>query len=206
MPKLPFSESCERNKIPILQVLKEVFPVRGKVLEIGSCSGQHMVYFAPEFPGLTWQPSDCEDNLPGLEARIRQQGTANVLEPISLDVTESWPGDSYDVVYSSNTAHIMAWEAVEAMFAGVGTALLPGGVFCLYGPFNEEGSYTSASNREFDRSLRARNPSMGIRNREALESLARGHQMELKQQFRLPANNCVLVFHATKDEGCPHPN
>lgn len=194
MSCLPFSDSCERNKGPILEVLKQVFPERGRVLEIGSCSGQHVVFFAPEFPGLSWQPSDCAEYLPGLEARIGQQGSVNVLEPLCLDVRKAWPAGSYDAAFSSNTAHIMGWEAVCAMFAGVGRALTPGGVFCLYGPFNEEGEFTSDSNREFDQGLRARDPSMGIRDREALDSLAGDHQMKLRQQFRLPANNCVLVF------------
>ena len=114
-------------------------------------------------------------------------------------MTKDWPGQAFDAVYSSNTAHIMSWESVCAMFAGVGNCLLPGGAFCLYGPFNEGGRFTSASNEEFDRSLRARDPAQGIRDLEALESLALGQNMKMQQQFRLPANNCLLVFQ--KSEG-----
>jgi hypothetical protein len=198
-PGLPYSEACERNREPILEALEQVFPTRGQVLELGSCSGQHVVFFAPFFPELTWQPSDRLEYLEGLSARIRQKGSPNVLQAIELDVLKAWPGSLFDAVYSANTAHIMSWEAVMAMFAGVGTSLFPGGVFCLYGPFNEGGRFTSASNEDFDRGLRARDPSMGIRDLEALDSLARRHQMKLTRQFPLPANNRLLVFH--KHEG-----
>jgi hypothetical protein len=194
MSNLPFSEACERNKKPILEALGQVFPTSGLVLEIGSCTGQHLVFFAPSFPELSWQPSDQMDNLEGLSARIRLEGGPNILEAIELDVTKQWPGQLFDAVYSSNTAHIMSWESVCAMFAGVGGCLLPGGVFCLYGPFNEEGRFSSVSNQEFDSGLRARDATQGIRDLEALDTLASGQQMKLQQQFRLPANNCLLVF------------
>jgi SAM-dependent methyltransferase len=194
MSKLPFSEACERNKQPILEALGQVLPTRGQVLEIGSCTGQHAVFFAPSFPELSWQPSDQMEYLEGLFARIRLQGSPNILEAIELDVRKEWPGQLFDAVYSSNTAHIMSWESVCAMFAGVGRCLLPGGVFCLYGPFNEGGQFTSVSNQEFDCGLRARDASQGIRDLEALDALAAGQQMKLAKQFRLPANNCLLVF------------
>ena len=195
MSNLPFSEACERNKEPIIQALGQVFPSRGQVLEIGSCTGQHLVFFAPSFPELSWQPSDQLEYLEGLSARIRLEGSPNIREAIELDVTKEWPGQLFDVVYSSNTAHIMSWESVCAMFAGIGDCLLPGGVFCLYGPFNESGRFTSVSNQEFDCGLRARDAKQGIRDLEALVELASGQHMELQQQFRLPANNCLLVFH-----------
>jgi hypothetical protein len=195
MSNLPFSEACERNKEPILEALGRIFPTSGRVLEIGSCTGQHLVFFAPSFPELSWQPSDQLDYLEGLSARIRLEGSPNILEAIELDVTKEWPGQLFDAVYSSNTAHIMSWESVCAMFAGVGSCLLPGGVFCLYGPFNEGGRFTTVSNQEFDCSLRVRDATQGIRDLEALETLASGQQMKLTQQFRLPANNCLLVFH-----------
>jgi len=195
MSNLPFSEACERNKEPILEALGRIFPTSGRVLEIGSCTGQHLVFFAPSFPELSWQPSDQLDYLEGLSARIRLEGSPNILEAIELDVSKEWPGQLFDAVYSSNTAHIMSWESVCAMFAGVGSCLLPGGVFCLYGPFNEGGRFTTVSNQDFDCSLRARDATQGIRDLEALETLASGQQMKLTQQLRLPANNCLLVFH-----------
>jgi len=194
MLTLPFSEACKRNREPILEALDQVFPSRGHVLEIGSCTGQHLVFFAPSLPELSWQPTDQLEYLEGLTARICREGGPNILDAIELDVTKEWPRQLFDAVYSSNTAHIMSWESVRAMFAGVGNCLLPGGVFCLYGPFNEGGQFTSASNQEFDCGLRARDPAQGIRDLEALESLALGQQMKLQQQFRLPANNSLLVF------------
>ena len=194
MSKLPFAEACERNKRPILEALREVFPNEGRVLEIGSCTGQHLVFFARSFPELTWQPSDRAEHLEGLAARIAAEGGPNILSAMELDALGAWPDTLFDAVYSSNTAHIMSWEMVCGMFAGTGRVLRPGGVFCLYGPFNENGRFTAPSNEEFDRGLRVRDASMGIRSREALDSLARRHQMDLVRQFRLPANNSLLVF------------
>jgi hypothetical protein len=194
MNELPFSDACERNKEPILGVLQQALPEAGVVLEIGSCTGQHVVYFAAALSGLTWQPSDQIEYLGGLSGRIVQETGANVLSAIELDVTKTWPARRFHAVYSANTAHIMNWDSVCAMFAGTGSVLVPGGPFCLYGPFNEGGRFTSKSNEEFDFSLRARDPGMGVRDLEALESLANDHQMKLKQQFRLPANNSLLVF------------
>ena len=194
MIELPFSESCERNKKPILGALEKVLPEKGLVLEIGSCTGQHIVYFARVLPHLTWQPSDQKTYLAGLTNRIGQEGSQNILYAIELDVTTTWPDCRFDAVYSANTAHIMSWSTVRCMFAGVGEILRHGGVFCLYGPFNEEGRFTSRSNEDFDRSLRARDPAMGIRDIEAIETLADGHQLVLVEQVRLPANNSLLVF------------
>ena len=198
MSGLPFSEACERNKEPILEVLDQVFPSKGLVLEIGSCTGQHAVCFASSFRELSWQPSDQLEYLEGLSARIRQEGSPNILPVVELDVMQEWPGQQFDAVFSSNTAHIMNWQSVCAMFEGVGRCVLPGGPFCLYGPFNEAGRFTSPSNREFDRSLRLRDPAMGIRDLEALDILAQEHQLKLERQFQLPANNRLLLFRKNK--------
>lgn len=197
MTDLPFSDACERNKQPILVVLEQMLPERGRILEIGSGTGQHVVFFAGALPGTTWQPTDRRENLQGLSRRISLQGGSNILDVLELDVNDRWPGQEFDAVYSSNTAHIMDWSSVCAMFAGTGSILSAKGVFCLYGPFNEQGRHTSASNEEFDRSLRLRDPAMGIRNLDDLETLAGRHKMVLAQQFRLPANNSLLVFHKT---------
>jgi cyclopropane fatty-acyl-phospholipid synthase-like methyltransferase len=194
MYRLPYSEACERNKQPILEVLQTVFPKQGNVLELGSCSGQHIVHFAPAFPGLTWQPSDQSEYLPGLAARIRQEGTAAILDPIELDVTAAWPDAFYDAVFSANTAHIMDWPAVEAMFSGVGRVLVPGGVFCLYGPFGEKDGSMVTTNEDFDRSLRARDPAMGIRSLDSIEKLACRSHLKLVDGKHMPANNQILIF------------
>ena len=202
MYRLPYSEACERNKQPILDELLTVFPEQGKVLELGSCSGQHIVHFAPAFPGLTWQPTDRSEYIPGLNARIRQEGTAAILNPIELDVTATWPDELYDAVFSANTAHIMDWPAVEAMFSGVGRVLVPDGVFCLYGPFSEKNGFMVKSNEDFDRSLRARNPAMGIRSLNSIEKLANRSHLKLVDRKPMPANNQMLVF-STREKN-PH--
>lgn len=191
---LPFSEACERNKEPVLEVLTEVLPEHGTVLEIGSCTGQHIVYFAPRLPGLTWQPSDQSGYLAGLAARLDQEGAPNIRSVLELDVTATWPDGEFDAVYSANTAHIMGWNSVRAMFAGIARVVIPGGVFCLYGPFNENGRFSAPSNERFDHQLRLQNPEMGIRDVVDLESLANRHQMMLEKRLALPANNELLVF------------
>lgn len=191
---LPFAEACERNREPILKALLPRMPKRGIVLEIGSGTGQHVVYFAPRFSGVSWQPSDRREHLPGLHARIRAEGGPTVLPPIELDVVGVWPDRHYAAVYSANTAHIMGWPEVCDMVSGIGRRLEPGGAFFLYGPFNEGGKATAESNAEFDRQLRARNPAMGLRDVEALDGLARQHRMKLAERVAMPANNQLLVF------------
>ena len=200
MYELPHSDACERNKGPILDALMDVLPQAGSILEIGSCTGQHVAFFAPAFPGLTWQPSDRLEYLSGLNARVLQANTPAILRPIELDVLGSWPDQLFDGIYSANTAHIMSWPAVTAMFACVGQVLLPGGVFCLYGPFRTKQGHTATSNEDFDRSLRARDPAMGIRDLEALEKLAQSAQLRLREIRPMPANNLMLVFQRNEDK------
>lgn len=205
--QLPYAEACERNKAPILEALLPRLPGRGVVLEIGSGSGQHVVHFAPCFAGLSWQPSDRREHLSGLNARIRAEGGPKVLPAIELDVLGPWPDRVFAAAYSANTAHIMSWPAVCAMFAGVGRRLAPGGPFCLYGPFNVDGAFTAASNEAFDRQLRARDPQMGLRDTGALDSLAREYHMSLEERVALPANNQLLVFRSRRADrpGAKHP-
>ncbi len=195
---LPFSDACERNKNPILEVLEQYFPKRGFVLEIGSGTGQHVVHFARKMTALKWQPSDVEENLPDLIARCDAEGSENIKPPIALDVRDKeaaqWPDRVLSAVFSANTAHIMSWSAVRAMFEGVGARLKERGVFCLYGPFNDHGKYTSDSNRAFDLQLKSQNPKMGLRDVQSLEILAGKNNMRLADQVRMPANNQTLVF------------
>lgn len=193
---LPYSEAAWRNRGPILEQLLRLLPSRGHLLEIGSGTGQHAVHFAPAYPRLTWQPTEQREHLEGLNARLRLEGAANILPAIELDVLGAWPDRQFAAAYSANTAHIMPWPAVCAMFAGIGARLVPGGLFCLYGPFNVGDSFTAVSNEEFDRQLRARDPAMGLRNLEALAALAAEHKMKLMQSLQLPANNQLLVFSA----------
>lgn len=191
---LPFAEACERNKQPILDVLRQVLPGSGKVLEIGSGTGQHVVHFARALPDLEWQPSDRAEALPGLSLRLEVEGRDNIRPPLELDVAERWPAGPFDAVYSANTAHIMGWLEVCRMFEGVGRILVAGGVFCLYGPFNENGSFTAPSNEAFDRQLRLRAAHMGLRDIADLDALARQNQLALVEQFAMPANNRLLAF------------
>lgn len=196
---LPFSAAADRNKGPILEQLSRVLPERGHVLEIGSGSGQHVVHFAPLNPRLSWQPSERREHLEALNLRLRLEAPANVLPAIELDVRRAWPDRSFTAVFSSNTAHIMPWEDVRAMFAGIGPRLARRGVFCLYGPFNVDGRHTSASNEVFDRQLREQDPSMGLRDLEALVALAAERGMRLAERRQLPANNQMLVFREARE-------
>jgi len=199
-PGLPFSPACERNKHPIWEVLRQALPGSGTVLEIGSGTGQHVVHFAAQRPELLWQPSDRPDYMPGLLQRLQREGGSNILPPITLDVLETWPAEDFDAVYSANTSHIMGWQAVCAMFAGVASRLRRGGVFCLYGPFNEQGRFTAPSNAAFDAQLRCENPQMGLRDVEAVEALASGLRISLVRKFPLPANNQILLFEKDADD------
>lgn len=195
MNTIPYSGAAERNRQPILDQLQALLPAQGTVLEIGSGTGQHAVFFSQNLPHLLWQPSDREENMSGLEICFSEHGNERILPLLKLNVVDDpWPGCSYEAVYSANTAHIMPWEVVVAMFAGVAAHLLPGARFFLYGPFNIDNQFTSEGNQQFDARLRAEDPSRGIRDMAAIEDLAGLHQMQLEQQITMPANNFMLVF------------
>ncbi|MDZ7752742.1 MAG: DUF938 domain-containing protein [Gammaproteobacteria bacterium] len=191
----PFSEACEQNKGPILEVLREAFRERRRVLEIGSGTGQHAAFFPAALPHLQWLPSDRAENLEGIHLWVTEARLANVAVPVELDVHGSpWPVAGVDGVFSANTAHIMDEATVAIMFAGVGRLLEGGGTFVLYGPFNYGGQYTSDSNARFDQWLKARDPAMGIKDFEDLDALATGAGMELAGDHAMPANNRSLVW------------
>ena len=193
---LPFSEACERNKEPILAVLREAFAAASQVLEIGSGTGQHAVHFANHLPWLAWQPTDRSEHLESLAARVRQEGPANLLGPLELDVLApgAWPVTEVDAVFSANTLHIMSWEAVEAAFRGIGTVLRAGGVLAIYGPFRYGGAFTSESNAGFDAFLRARDPDSGIRDAVDVDRLAGAAGLSLVADHAMPANNQLRVW------------
>jgi SAM-dependent methyltransferase len=192
---LPFSEACERNKGPILTVLTAAFGRVRQVLEIGSGTGQHAVYFARHLPHLRWQPTDRADWLDDLTARIEREGSPNVLRPIELDVRQpAWPVSAVDAVFTANTLHIMSWPEVEAFFLGVGRVLEPGGVLAVYGPFRYGGDYTSASNAAFDLMLRDRDPASGIRDFELICEIADRRGIAVDFDHAMPANNQLLLF------------
>jgi cyclopropane fatty-acyl-phospholipid synthase-like methyltransferase len=192
---LPFSEACERNKGPILEILRAACADAGLVLEIGSGTGQHAVYFAGQLPHLTWQPSDVPENLPDLAARVRLEGGGNIRAPLSLDVRDQpWPIQTVHAVYSANTLHIMDESSVQSFFRGVGSVLPVGGILCVYGPFRYGGRYTSESNASFDRYLRTRDPASGIRDAEWVDALATQQGLRLEADHPMPAHNQMRIW------------
>ncbi len=191
----PNAPASGRNRDAILDVIKTEFGDCHTVLEIGSGTGQHAVFFAEAMPWLRWQTSDLAENHPGIHSWIADSGLANVQEPILLDVEHADGVDGYfDGVFSANTAHIMSIQAVRCMFDVVGRLLSPGGVFCLYGPFNQDGTFTSESNRRFDQSLRSQDPAMGIRDLEELQDIALSMAMHRERLYAMPANNMLVAW------------
>jgi SAM-dependent methyltransferase len=191
----PYADACERNQDPILKVLQQWFLAPGAVLEIGAGTGQHAVHFARHMPQLRWISTDREENLAGIQLWFEEAKLPNLLGPLKLNVNDTpWPVENISYAFSANTAHIMSWPEVEAMFAGVAAVLLPAGLFCLYGPFNRDGKFTSDSNFAFDQMLSKRGPKMGIRDDQALITLGRRNQLAFVADYSLPAKNRVLVW------------
>jgi hypothetical protein len=190
----PFAPACERNREPILAVLREHFADRRRVLEIGSGTGQHAVHFAPALSHLTWQTSDRAANLPGIRMWLEEAALPNTPPPIELDVRGPWPADDFDAAFTANTLHIMGWDEVECLFDALPRMVSADAVVAIYGPFNYEGRFTSESNAAFDARLRAENPRQGIREFEAVEALARRAGFSLVGDHAMPANNRTLVF------------
>jgi SAM-dependent methyltransferase len=190
----PWSEACERNRGPILEVLREHFADRHEVLEIGSGTGQHAAFFAAGLPHLVWQPSDRAANLPGIRLWVADARLANLPAPLTLDVEGAWPRHRFDAVFSANTCHIMHWPQVERMFAQLPEVTTPDAKLVIYGPFNEHGRFTSDSNAAFDASLRRQDPGMGLRDIEAVDGLAREAGFARVEARAMPANNCCVVW------------
>jgi SAM-dependent methyltransferase len=193
--------AAERNKDPILAVLKRVLPERGTVLEIASGTGQHVVHFAKAFPSLQWQPSDPDRHMHGSIARwIEHEGLANVQPPIALDVgLEPWPVDHAEAVICINMIHIAPWQATLDLMAGGGRALPPGGVLVLYGPYRRFGQHTADSNAAFDAQLKATDPQWGVRDLEAVLAVARQHGLAAEEIVAMPANNFTVVLRKSSE-------
>lgn len=195
MTSLPCAPACERNRQPILEVLREEFRGLARVLEIGSGTGQHAVFFGAALPWLRWQTSDLPGNHEGIRAWLEQAALDNVLPPLALDVERFDPGGlAFDAVFSSNTAHIMGIEAVRCLFELAGKVLEEGGLFCLYGPFNFGGRFSSDSNAAFDASLKQRDPAMGIRDIESLDRFGTAAGLFRARLYAMPANNYLAVW------------
>lgn len=195
--QLPFSQACENNKSPILNVLQQAFSQSKQVLEVGGGTGQHAVYFARELPHLVWQTSDQDTYLDGLRARLNAEGAPGQPSPVEFDVFQDAPAGEFDALFSANTCHIMPTEGVEQLFWHLGHSLTSVRTLCLYGPFNSNGQYTSDSNAAFDASLKARDPAMGIRDAEWIFALAKAQGFQQINDYALPANNRLLVFTRT---------
>lgn len=194
MEAKPFSPACERNREPILAALREPFAGRRAVLEIGSGTGQHAVHFAAALPHLTWQTSDVAANLPGIRAWLAEAALPNTPAPLELDVRGTWPVQRFDAAFSANTLHIMSWPEVQRLFEQLDRVLTDDALLAVYGPFNEDGQFTSESNAAFDASLRERAPHMGLRDLGAVDALARTIGLHRFADLPMPANNRTLLW------------
>ena len=191
----PFSESCEQNKDVILQVIKPLLETQKHLLEIGSGTGQHAVYFGQALPHLQWQTSDRKEALSGIQMWLDESGLNNVHPPLALDVKQSdWPDLEIDAVFMANTLHIMSWDEVQALFNQMSLILQDNGILLIYGPFNYHGQYTSESNKNFDGWLKSRDPKSGVRDFEAVNQLAQKSGLQLQDDYEMPANNRILYW------------
>lgn len=191
----PYSAASERNRQPILAVLRVHFGDRRQLLEIGSGSGQHAVYFAAALPALCWQCSDRAEALPGMRLWLDEAALSNTPAPLVLDVAQAeWPAGPFDALYSANTLHIMSWPEVQTLFARLPALTTADAKLAIYGPFNYGGTYTAPSNAEFDAWLKARDPRSGIRDFEAVDALAREAGFALLADVAMPANNRCLLW------------
>lgn len=197
----PYSPSCDRNKDAILDVLRDYFAGRRDVLEIGSGTGQHAVHLATAMSWLRWQCSDHPDYLQGIRMWLDDAGLPNTPAPFALQAVldprtglAPLPSSRYDAVFSANTLHIMGWPEVQALFAGLPSVFAENALLAIYGPFNYGGAFTSDSNRDFDTSLKERDPRSGIRDFEAVNALAEKIGLGLIADIAMPANNRLLVW------------
>lgn len=191
-----FSPASDRNKEPILSVLREVLPKTGLVLEIAAGTGQHAAFFAPHFPGLRWQPTDRDaDSLPSIAAWRDTIVAPNLLAPLVLDAAaEAWPVAHADAIFNANMIHISPWVACLGLVRGAGRTLGPGGRLVLYGPYMLDGEHTAPSNAAFDASLRARDPAWGVRDLADVRAAAEEAGLAFVRRVAMPANNQIVVF------------
>jgi SAM-dependent methyltransferase len=196
------SPAAERNKEPILDVLKRVLPKSGFVLEIAAGSGQHSVHMSRALPMLTWQPTDADAAaVESIAAWAAGEALPNLMPPIALDVlTRPWPIDHADAIVCINMIHISPWASTLALMEGAGNILREAGVLYLYGPYRIDGRHTAPSNEAFDASLRAQDPSWGIRDLDEVVQVAQAAGLELLETVPMPANNLSVVFRKSDDQ------
>ncbi|WP_392344359.1 DUF938 domain-containing protein [Pseudoalteromonas prydzensis] len=190
----PFSQACENNKSPILSELKSFFANVDNVLEVGSGTGQHSVYFAEHLPHLQWHTSDRPINHYGIKQWLAEAQLANLHEPLELDLNAPWPVKKVSALYTANTLHIVSSALVERFFNGVEQHLAAQGVLCIYGPFKYQGRFTSESNQRFDEFLKQQDSQSGIRDFEWIQQLAASAGLTLVSDVAMPANNQLLLF------------
>jgi SAM-dependent methyltransferase len=198
----PFSAAAERNKQPILEVLRRVLPGEGSALEIASGTGQHAAWFAAGLPGWTWQPTEAdEDALSAIAAWVAEAGVSNLRTPLRLDVMGArWPAEGsafaqpFDAIYCANMLHIAPWATCAALMRGAARHLARSGVLLTYGPYLQDDVPTAPGNLAFDRGLRERDPHWGIRRLEDVSQEATKAGLRLREKHAMPANNLLLVF------------
>jgi SAM-dependent methyltransferase len=191
------SPSTARNREPILEVLRPRLPAEARVLEVASGAGEHAVFLAAAIPAVSWRPTDRDaEALASIAAWRAEAGLANLAAPLRLDAADlaTWPEGPFEAVVCINMIHIAPWAASEGLMAGAGRVLAPGGRLFLYGPFIESDVETAPSNLAFDDSLKARDPSWGLRDLAAVTALAGAHGLKLAERIGMPANNLVVVF------------
>ena len=193
--------AADRNKGPILDILEEVLPERGLVLEIASGAGRHVAYFAAALAGPVWQPSEPDSELRRMIAAA-VAGLPNVREPLDLDVMrQPWPVSAADAIVNINMIHVTPWEATKALMSGAAEVLADGGVLYMYGPYRRFGGHTAPSNAAFDERLRMQDGRWGLRDMEDVERLAGEAGLVLERQVAMPANNFSLVFRRSRRRG-----
>ena len=190
----PDAPACARNREPILEVLRDHFADRRNVLEIGSGTGQHAIFFAASLRHLSWQTSEQRENLAGIQAWLDEVDLPNTPAPLELHVNEAWPTQHFDAVFTANTLHIMGWSEVERLFACLPEVMTDDAKLAVYGPFNYGGRYTSKSNAAFDVCLKEQGTHQGIRDFEAVDALAGKAGLTLIEDHAMPSNNRCLVW------------
>lgn len=195
MKNKPYSESSDQNKDVICEVISPILSGVTSVLEIGSGTGQHAIFFAEKMPHLIWHTSDRQDYISGINCWLDDIKIGNVVAPVELDVSSSiWPSQKMDAVFTANTVHIMNQDEVEYLIKGCSAVIKPGGHLLMYGPFNYNGNYTSESNERFDQWLKSRDVLSCIKDFETVSELALENGLLLKNDYAMPANNRILHF------------
>ena len=190
----PYSEACEQNKFVILDVIRNYLKPDIEVLEIGSGTAQHAIFFAEQNPSIVWQTSDRSEYIDGIKNWLDFAGLSNLAQPLVLDVCELWPEQSYDLIFTANSLHIMGEAEAEQCIINSVRVLKHGGYLIVYGPFNYNGQFTSESNRNFEQWLKRQNPKSGIKDFEWVNEIATIAGLKLVDDVAMPANNRILIW------------